>query len=103
MGLPWVVCEYKDVFPKELSRLPPHRDLNFYIELHPDISPISMMPHRLVLAELQELKVQLQEFLDRSFMRLSTSHWDTRILFAKKKDKNLRLCIDYQQLKKVTI
>ena len=57
MSLPREVCEYEDVFPKELLRLPPPRDVDFRIELHPGTSPISMTPHRMALVELQELKV----------------------------------------------
>ena len=53
--------------------------------------------------ELQELKVQLQELLDKGFIRPSTSPWGASVLFAKKKDKTLRLCIDYRQLNRVTI
>ena len=56
---PRVVCEYEDVFPDELLGLPPHRDVDFVIELHPGTSPISMTPHRMEPIELQELKVQL--------------------------------------------
>ena len=52
LGLPQVVCEYEDVFPDELSGLPPHRDVDFVIELHPSASPISMTPHRMALIEL---------------------------------------------------
>ena len=59
LGLPRVVCEYEDVFPDELPRLPPHRDVEFFIELHPSTSPISMTPHRMAPVELHELKVQL--------------------------------------------
>ena len=59
LGLPRVVCEYKDVFPEELLGLPPHRDVDFCIKLHPDTSPNSMTPHRMVPTELQELKFQL--------------------------------------------
>ena len=68
-----MVCEYEDVFPDELSRLPPRRDVDFVIELHPGMSPISMTPHRMAPVELQELKVQLRELLDKDFIRLSTS------------------------------
>ena len=57
LSLPRVVCEYEDVFPDELSGLPPHRDVDFIIELHPGTSPISLTPHRMELVELQELKV----------------------------------------------
>ena len=71
--LPRVVCEYVDVFPDELPRLPPHRDVDFGIELHPGISPISMTPHRMAQVELQELRVQLQELLNKGFIRPSTS------------------------------
>ena len=52
LDLPWVVCEYEDVFPDELPGLPPWRDVDFYIELHPSTSPISMTPHRMALVEL---------------------------------------------------
>ena len=62
-----------------------------------------MTPHRLALVELQELKVQLQELLDKGFIRSSTSPWGGPVIFAKKKDKTLRLCIDYRQLNRVTI
>ena len=69
MSLPRVVCEYEDIFPDELSGLPPLRNVEFTIELHPGTSPISMTSHRMELAELKELKVQLQELLDRGFLR----------------------------------
>ena len=59
LSLPRVVCEYEDVFSDELSGLPPHRVVDFIIELHPGMSPISMTPHRMALVELDELKVQL--------------------------------------------
>ena len=52
LGLPWVVCEYEDVFPDELAGLPPHRDVDFFIELHPGTSLISMTPHKMTSVEL---------------------------------------------------
>ena len=58
-GLPWVVCEYEDVFPNKLPRLPPYRDADFTIELHSSTSPISMTLYRMAPVELQEPKVQL--------------------------------------------
>ena len=103
MSLPRVVCEYEDVFSVELPGLPPPRDVDFRIELHPSTLPISMAPHRMAPIELQELKVQIQELLGKGFIRLSTSTWGAPVLFANKKDKTLRLCIDYRQLNKVTI
>ena len=92
-----------DVFPYELPGLPPQRVVDFDIELRPGISPISMTPHRMAPVELQELRVQLQELLDKGFIRPSTSPWGAPALFAKKKDKTLQLCIDYRQLNWVTI
>ena len=89
LSLPRVVCEYEDAFLDEPPALPPHRDVDFVIELHPGTSPISMTPHRMAPIELQELKVQLQELLDKGFIRLSTSPWGALVLFAKKKDKTL--------------
>ena len=59
LDLPRVVCEYEDVFPDELPGLPPTRDVDFRIELHPGTSPISMTPHRMAPIELQELKVHI--------------------------------------------
>ena len=103
LDLPQVVCEYEDVFPNKLSGLPLQRDVDFCIELHPDTSPISMTPHRMALVELQELRVHIQELLDRGFIRPSSLPWGTPVLFAKKKDRTLRLCIDYRQLNRVTI
>ena len=90
-------------FPDELPGLPPHRAVDFGIGLHPGISPISMTPHRMAPVELQELRVQLKELLDKRFIRPSTSPWGAPVLFAKKKGKILRLCIDYRQLNRVTI
>ena len=59
LDLPRVICEYEDVFLDELSGLPPYRDVDFTIELHPSTSPIFMTSHRMEPIELQELKVQL--------------------------------------------
>ena len=96
LDLPRVVCEYVNVFPDELPGLPPHRVVDFGIELHPGTSPISMTPHRMAPVELQELRVQLQELLEKGFIRPSSSPWGAPVLFAKKKNKTLRLCIDYR-------
>ena len=90
-------------FPDELPGLPPQRVVDFGIELHPGTSTISMTPHRMALVELQELRVQLQELLDKGFIRPSTTPWGASVLVAKKRGKTLRLCIDYRQLNRVTI
>jgi hypothetical protein len=98
-----VVCEYADVFPDELPGMPPDRDIEFAIELQPGTTPISKRPYRMPPAKLVELKKQLQELLDKGFIRPSTSPWGCPALFVKKKDKSLRLCIDYRPLNAVTI
>jgi hypothetical protein len=98
-----VVCEYADVFPDELPGMPPDRDIEFAIELQPGMAPISKKPYRMPPAELAELKKQLQELLDKGFIRPSTSPWGCSALFVKKKDESLRLCIDYLPLNAVTI
>ena len=73
LSLPRVVCEYEDVFSDELPRLLSHRDVDFTSELHLGTLPIYMTLHRMAPTELQELKVQQQELLDRGFIRPSTS------------------------------
>jgi hypothetical protein len=98
-----VACEYADVFPDELPRMPPDWDIEFAIELQPGTAPISKRPYRMPPAELAELEKQLQELLDKGFIRLSTSPWGCPALFVKKKDESLRLCIDYRPLNAVTI
>ena len=103
LDLPRVICEYEDVFPNELLGLPPHRVVDFIIELHPGTSPISMTLHRMTPVELQELRIRLQELRDKEFIRPSTSPWGAPVIFVKKKDKTLRLCIDYRQLNRVMV
>jgi hypothetical protein len=83
-----VVCDYPDVFPDELPGMPPDRDIEFAIELQPGTAPISKRPYRMPPAELAELKKQLQELLDKGFIRPSTSPWGCLALFVKKKDES---------------
>ena len=98
-----VVRDFGDVFPEDLPGLPPERDIEFAIDLIPGTAPISLPPYRMAPAELKELKAQLQELVDKGFVRPSVSPWGAPVLFVKKKDGSLRLCIDYRQLNKVTI
>ena len=83
------------IFSKLVTEITSLEGCRLVIELHPGTSPISMTPHRMAPVELQELKVQIQGLLDKGFIRPSTSPRGAPVLFAKKKDKTLRLCIDY--------
>jgi hypothetical protein len=98
-----VVCEFPDVFPNDLPGMPPDRDIKFIIELQPGTAPISKRPYRMPPNELAELKIQLQDLLDKGFIRPSASPWGCPALFVKKKDNSLRLCVDYRSLNAVTI
>ncbi|KAK8681400.1 hypothetical protein V6N13_053804 [Hibiscus sabdariffa] len=104
-GLPsiLVVSEFVDVFPKELPGLPPTREVEFGIDIQPGTNPVSITPYQMAPIELKELKKQLEELQGKGFIRPSTSPWGAPILFVKKKDGTMRLCIDYRQLNRFTI
>jgi hypothetical protein len=97
------VCEYPYVFPDDLLGMPPDRDIEFVIELQPGTAPISKRPYRMPPKELAELKIQLQELLDKGYIRPSSSPWGSPALFVKKKDGSLWMCVDYRPLNAVTI
>jgi hypothetical protein len=98
-----IVCEFSDVFPDEFPSLPLDWDVEFKIELVPGTTPISRRPYRMSPNELVECKVQLQELLVKGLIRPSASPWGCPALFVKKKDKSLRMCVDYQLLNAVMI
>ena len=91
------------MFPEDLPGLPSDRNLKFAIEVIPGTAPISKAPYRMAPMELAELKKQLQEYLDKGFIRPSVSPWGAPVLLVKKKDGSRRMCIDYRELNKVTI
>eukprot|EP00253_Pinus_taeda_P028929 PITA_28929 len=91
-----VIREFTDVFPEEIPGLPPKRNIDFTIELVPGAAPVSREPYRMSVPELTELKMQLQELLDKNYIRPSVSPWGAPVLFVRKKDGNLRMCIDYR-------
>ncbi|KAH0689359.1 hypothetical protein KY289_016717 [Solanum tuberosum] len=98
-----VVKEFPEVFPDDLPGVPPEREIDFGVDLIPDTRPISIPPYIMALAELKELKEQLKDLLDKGFIRPNVSPWGAPVLFVRKKDGSLRMCIDYRQLNKVTI
>ncbi|XP_058726068.1 uncharacterized protein LOC131597384 [Vicia villosa] len=98
-----VVREFPEVFPDEIPDVPPEREVEFGIDLVPGTRPVSMAPYRMSASELAELKKQLEELLEKKFVRPSVSPWGAPVLLVKKKDGSMRLCVDYRQLNKVTI
>jgi hypothetical protein len=98
-----VVREFPDVFPDDLSRMPTERAIEFKIKLQPGIDPIAKAPYKMSPIELVELKIQLQNLLDKGFIHPCSSPWGCAALFVSKKDKDLRLCVDYRLLNAVTI
>eukprot|EP00253_Pinus_taeda_P002784 PITA_02784 len=91
-----VIQEFAYVFPEEIPGLPPKRDIDFTIELVLGAAPVSRAPYRMSTPELTELKMQLQELLDKNYIRPSVSPWGAPVLFVRKKDGTLRMCIDYR-------
>jgi hypothetical protein len=98
-----VVSNFPDVFPEELTGMPPERKVEFAIELIPGTAPISKRAYRVFGPELVELKKQIDELLEKGYIRPSTSPWAAPVLFVEKKDGTKRMCIDYRALNEVTI
>jgi hypothetical protein len=103
MNLILMVCEFLDVFPEELPGMPPDRELEFAIEIVPGTAPIYKKYYHMPGPELAKLKKQLDELLHKGYIRPSISPWGSPVLFVKKKDGSLWMCVDYRQLNKVTI
>jgi hypothetical protein len=94
--------EFEDVF-QEIPWFLPRREIDFSMDLVPGVSLVSKTPYRINTPELKELQMKLEELLKKGYIHPCVSPWGAPILFIKKKDGTLRLCIDFRQLKKYTI
>nr|GFB68637.1 putative reverse transcriptase domain-containing protein [Tanacetum cinerariifolium] len=97
-----IVRDFPEVFPEDLSGLPPIRPVEFQIDLVPGAAPVARAPYRLAPSKMKELAEQLKELSDKGFIRPSSSPWGAPVLFVKKKDGSFRMCIDYRELNKLT-
>lgn len=98
-----VVCNYPNVFAEITLGLPPDREIKFTIDLMSGTQPIHKAPYRMAPSELKVLKKQLEDLVDWVFIRSSVTPWGAAVLFVRKKDGSLHLCIDYRELNRVTI
>nr|AAM74397.1 Putative retroelement [Oryza sativa Japonica Group] len=98
-----IVCEYPEVFPEDLTTMPPKREIEFRIDLAPGTAPIYKRPYRMAANELAEVKKQVDKQLQKGYIRPSTSPWGAPVIFVEKKDKTKRMCVDYRALNEVTI
>ena len=98
-----IVREFPDVIPEELPGVPFESEVNLSIEIMPETTSMSRAPYRMAPVDLKELKVQLQELLDKGFVRPNVSPWGAPVLFVKKKDGTLWMCIGYRWINKVIV
>nr|CAD1817292.1 unnamed protein product [Ananas comosus var. bracteatus] len=99
-----VLGEFEDIMPQELpKKLPPRREVDHAIELEPGAKPPAKAPYRMAPPELEELQRQLKDLLDAGFIKPSKAPYGAPVLFQRKSDRSLRLCIDYKALNKVTV
>jgi hypothetical protein len=92
---------FLDVFPEELPGMPPDTEVEFVIDLLPGTAPTFKQPYRMSVEELKGLKKQLTELQEAGYIRLSSSLWETSVLFVQKKDGSQRMCVDYRSLSDV--
>ncbi|XP_058752817.1 uncharacterized protein LOC131626008 [Vicia villosa] len=92
-----VVREFPEFFSDEIPGVPPEKEVEFAIDLVPGTTHVSMAPYRMSPSELAELKKQLEDLLEKRFVRPSVSPWGAPVFLVKNKDGSMRLCVDYRQ------
>jgi len=85
------------------NELPSKRQVDHAIEVMPRMAPFTKAPYQMSHEELKELKVQLEKLLEKGYIKPSKSQYGAPILFVHKKDKKLRMCVDYRNFNKVTM
>ena len=98
-----IVRDFPDVFPEDIESLPPEREVEFSIELIPGAGPVSKARYRMAPLELAEVKRQIEELMQKQFIRPSASPWGAPVLLVNKKDGKLRLCVDNREMNKLTV
>nr|GEV97745.1 putative reverse transcriptase domain-containing protein [Tanacetum cinerariifolium] len=98
-----IVQDFREVFPEDLTSIPPTHQVEFQINLVPGAAPVARAPYRLAPSEMKELSDQLKELVNKGFIRPSSSPWGAPVLFVKKKDGSFWMCIDYRELNKLTV
>ena len=98
-----ILKDFKDIFLEEVPGLPTKRDMEFTIGMIRRVVPTSKAPYQMKIIDLTKLKSQLKELIENKYIRPSVSPCGEPVLFVKKKDKTLILCIYYQQLNKMSI
>ncbi|GKA03627.1 putative reverse transcriptase domain-containing protein [Tanacetum coccineum] len=98
-----VVRDFLEVFPEDLSGVPPTRQVEFQTDLVPGAAPVARAPYRLAPSERKDFSDQLQKLCNKGFIRPSSSPWGAPVLFLKKKDGSFRTCVDYIELNKLIL
>ncbi|KAG8380638.1 hypothetical protein BUALT_Bualt06G0036600 [Buddleja alternifolia] len=99
-----VLEENQDVMPPQLPTKLPHRqEVDHIIKLESGVKSPSMTPYRMSPPELEELRKQLKDLLDKGMIRPLKAPFGTPVLFQRKHDGSLRMCVDYRALNKVTV
>ncbi|GKE47613.1 putative reverse transcriptase domain-containing protein, partial [Tanacetum coccineum] len=93
-----VIRDFPEIFPEDLPGLPPPRQVEFRIDLIPGVAPVAHAPYRLAPSEMKELSKQLQELLEKGFIRPSSSPWGAPVLFVKKKDGSCKVLVFIRRL-----